>query len=228
MTFIYLFLSFTLLYLSGKILINLLTDISYLLTSKNQLARIISFLIFFPGVIVHELSHFFMASLLFVPTGAISFFPEKENLGSVKVAKSDPIRLGLIGLAPTFVGTGAIIAIFFYFLKFSLINFSLPNLVSLFSNTQNFLWLYLIFSINNTMFTSPSDRQSFFGLVALFLIVLGILYLFNLFPFINKYLLQYGNYLVNLITTAYASTFLINLIFIFPFYFIKKIILILR
>jgi LCP family protein required for cell wall assembly len=68
-------------------------------------------LLFLPGIIVHELSHFTVASLLGVRTGDITLFPHdigsnssRMALGSVKVAKTDFLRGSLIGAAPFFVG----------------------------------------------------------------------------------------------------------------------------
>ena len=201
MSFVFLILSFLVLVFSRQTLINLLAKIA-----EPGLVKKIYFLLFFPGVIVHEVSHLFMASILLVPTGKISVFPEEGKMGSIQVAKTDPIRGALIGVAPTIIGTAIILAIFH------------------FANMENLFWYYLIFAINNTMFASKSDLRSWVGLLILMILILSLLYLFDLFPLVTKPFLNYATLSANLITDAYFSTFLVNLIFIIPLFVGQKII----
>lgn len=201
MSFIYLILGFFLLAFSRQILVNLLLRIA-----GPNYAKALYFLILFPGVIVHELSHFFVASLLFVPTGEISIFPEEKKIGSIQVAKTDPIREALIGLAPTLIGTAVILAIFS------------------FANPKNIFWLYLVFAINNTMFTSESDRRSWLGLLAFLALITASLYLFGVLPLVAGPFLHWATLAANLIATAYALTFLVNLGFVIPLLIGQKII----
>lgn len=201
MNFIFLILSFLLLVFSRQILIDLLVKIA-----GPSFVKTIYFLLFFPGVIIHELAHFFVASLLFVPTGEISIFPEEKRMGSIQVAKTDPIREAIIGLAPTIMGTAGILAIFS------------------FANPKNLFWLYLVFAINNTMFASESDRRSWLGLLALIALIASSLYLFGLLSLVAGPFLHYANLAANLIATAYGSTFLVNLAFIIPLFIFQKII----
>lgn len=219
MPFVYLVISFLLLVYSRKIFIKSLAEIA-----GPNLTKKLYFLLFFPGIIIHELSHFFVASLLLVPTGKISFFPEEEKMASVQVAKTDPVRQTLIGLAPTIAGTAAILAIFFFALKLPIKVFTLSELFSLLKNTRHLPWLYLIFSINNTMFTSPQDRRPLFGFIAFLTFLATLLYLFNLLSTASQLFLIYGTTAAHLITAAYLSTFLINLVFITPLFISVKIV----
>lgn len=126
--------------------------------------------IFLPGVIVHELAHWFVASILFVPTGEIEFLPKLEGnivkLGSVAVAKTDPFRRFLIGVAPIFGGLG-ILALLFYYL----------SQVSFGFNWQTGVLLYASFEVGNTMFSSKKDMEGALGLV-ISCIVAGIIIYF--------------------------------------------------
>ena len=65
-------------------------------------------LIFFPGVVVHELSHLLVAAIMLVKVGRIEFKPkiidEELKRRSVEVARTDPVRRAIIGFAPVFVG----------------------------------------------------------------------------------------------------------------------------
>src|SRR5579859_1313470 len=95
-----------------KVLSQLLLHIT---RSSETTIQILSFL-FLPGVIVHELSHMFMASLLFVRVGTIEFLPQIHGdtvkLGSVQVARTDPFRRLLIGVAPLLGGMGILLLLF--------------------------------------------------------------------------------------------------------------------
>lgn len=217
MPFVYLVISFLLLVFSRQIFIKLLFKLT------GQFAKKLYFLLFFPGIIIHELSHFFVASLLLVPTGKISFFPEEEKMGSVQVAKADPVRQTLIGLAPTLAGTAAILAIFFFALKLPIKVLAVSELFSLFKITRHLPWLYLIFSINNTMFASPEDRRPFFGFFVILGFIATLLYLLDLLSATSQLLLIYGTAAADFITTAYLFTFLINLIFITPLFVLVKL-----
>ena len=117
---------------------------------------LLSFL-FLPGVVLHELSHLLVANLLLVPTGEVEFFPEIQGhevkMGSVAVAKTDPLRRFLIGLAPIIGGIG-VIAVASGFLGSSLL-------------------FYCIFQIANTMFSSKKDMEGALELVA-GVLILGV------------------------------------------------------
>src|SRR3990167_10497015 len=77
--------------------------------SGSEKAAVILFsILFFPGTLLHELAHWFAAKLLFVHTSGMEFLPQIEGdsikLGSVSIAKTDPIRRLLIGVTPVLVG----------------------------------------------------------------------------------------------------------------------------
>jgi len=132
-------------------------------------------LIFLPGVFIHEMSHMLMAVILFVPIGEMEFIPKKSGngvkLGSIEIAKTDPIRRSIIGFAPVFAGLMIVIGIVYLFSS---------NL--LFFQNQN-LWIYisvillltyLLFAISNAMFSSKVDMEGAIEiLIALFIIFIA-------------------------------------------------------
>lgn len=128
-------------------------------------------LIFFPGVLVHELGHFLMASILFVPTGEIEFLPKIQEdtikLGSVAIARTDPFRRFLIGVAPVLSGIGILLLTSYYIQPLWPISW------------KSFLFAYILFEIGNTMFSSKKDLEGavglllFIGFMALCLYLLG-------------------------------------------------------
>jgi len=121
--------------------------------------HILSFL-FLPGVIVHELSHMFMASILFVRVGEMEFWPKIHGnfvkLGSVQIAKTDPLRRFLIGVAPLIGGIGMIMLLFAYVFSSRIFSW------------QIVLFMYSLFEIGNTMFSSKKDME---GAIVLFIAV---------------------------------------------------------
>lgn len=153
----------------------LLVEIFFLFFSSRLLTKSLSFLpinlisvIFLPGIVVHELSHLLFASLFFVRAGEIEFMPKVEGrsvkLGSVSIAKTDPIRRFLIGVAPVIFGT-LIISLILSFIR----TLTAPLYV-------NVLIFYVLFVIGNTMFSSRKDMEGSAILLILVIIFLGALY----------------------------------------------------
>ncbi len=128
--------------------------------------------IFLPGVILHEMAHWFVANILFVRTGDIEFLPKLEGntvkLGSVAIAQTDPFRRFLIGIAPILVGLSILFVLFYYLTN---VPFGL--------NWQTAILLYASFEIGNTMFSSKKDMEGAFGLVIACIVVGIILYFFG-------------------------------------------------
>ena len=82
----------------------------YLLTKRIDLALTIFSIIFLPGVVIHESSHYLMARLLKVPVGKFSIVPQsmadgRLRLGYVETASTDFFRDALIGAAPLITGS---------------------------------------------------------------------------------------------------------------------------
>jgi len=129
-------------------------------------------LIFLPGVFIHELSHLFIAAILFVPVGEMEFVPKKSGngvkLGSVEIAKADPIRRSIIGFAPIFSGLMIVVGIVYLFNS---------NLLFL-QNQGMYVYVavilviaYLLFAVSNTMFSSKVDMEGTVEImIALFII----------------------------------------------------------
>lgn len=148
-----------------------LQGIGLLLTGNQKASLIIYFVLLFPGILVHELSHWLMARLLGVRTGRIRLGPVNEgktgyySMGSVEVAKSDPIRDSLIGLAPLLAGCALLVFITSQVFKIPQFAHGLNwgELIDTFrrwfSKKDFWLWLYLVFTISNAMMPSAKDRE---------------------------------------------------------------------
>jgi hypothetical protein len=147
---------------------------------QKTIYKIIS-LIFLPGTIVHELSHFFAAIVLFLPVKDIQIFPKFEEgqikLGHVLYVKKDFLRGILVGVAHFF---GAL------FLFFGLSFFNLfPNK----NLGLNITLTYLIFTFSSLMFSSKQDLVDIGYLIPFILFLLIIGYIFQ--PFIPSFNLSY-------------------------------------
>jgi len=84
-----------------------------LITRRQAFALGLFSILFFPGVLLHELSHYITARLLGVRTGHFSLLPSlmpdgKLRLGYVETAGSDVVRDALIGVAPLVAGGAAV------------------------------------------------------------------------------------------------------------------------
>lgn len=126
--------------------------------------------IFLPGTIIHELSHWIVAEILRVPTGEITILPslaevgDTQRLGSVRTGRSDPFRGFLIGIAP--------------FISGLLILFVLGQLLAGIWGTgvpfwQLFLLVYGIIVIGNSMMVSKEDRRTW-PFIIIFLVLILI------------------------------------------------------
>jgi hypothetical protein len=160
--------------------------VAYLLTGHPALALWIFFLIFLPGTLIHELSHWLAAKLLVVPTGSIALWPQTKNdgsvwLGSIQVARTDPLRNSLIGLAPLISGSLLVTAIGAH-LQLDALGSALlggnwelaAQVLSRSTSLADFwVWLYLLFAIANRMLPSPADREPWKP-VLIFLALLGL------------------------------------------------------
>jgi hypothetical protein len=134
--------------------------------------------LFFPGVFLHELSHFVMARLLGVRTGGFSLIPRatadgRLQLGYVETQRTDAARDSLIGAAPLIAG-GLFVAYaaayrlsllpLWEFLRNGQFNLFVLGLAALPSVKDFWLWFYLTFAVSSTMLPSASDRHAWLPL----------------------------------------------------------------
>lgn len=172
-----------------------LHGLAYLLTGRRTWAVLLYAIILFPGVLLHELSHWITALLLRVRTGSVSLIPRLEEDGSVRLgyveyyrgATLDPLRESLVGGAPLISGTVAILLIGFYVFDVAALGAAVRSgevasmtrtLEAIFRTPDFFVWLYLIFAISNAMMPSPSDRRAwpaFLALLAAGAVILALL-----------------------------------------------------
>ncbi len=157
------------LYLASMFLTRSIMDFLVKVLRNRTLVVAFYAVLFLPGTIIHELGHFFMAAILLVPVGEVRIFPEIDGdevkLGTVAIARTDPFRRALIGVAPFTLGTAAIIGLSYY----------------LASNNWGLDWwqialgAYFIFQISNTMFASKRDLEGTAELAIAVVVIITIL-----------------------------------------------------
>jgi hypothetical protein len=209
-----------------------------LITRQPEISMALFSIIFLPGVALHEVSHFLVATLLGVKTGRFSIIPKKVEggrirLGYVETASTDFIRDALIGAAPLISG-----GIFVAYIGVS--RLGLNNLLSVISHGQLslinlsiqsvgaqpdfWLWFYLIFVISNTMLPSASDRSAWLPLILVMILILGLILLIGIGPWILTRLGSALSSALDAIVMVLGITVLIDLILLPPTYFIRRMI----
>ena len=152
--------------------------ILFIITRNKPLTIAMYAMLFFPGVLLHELSHFLMAKILRVKTGGFSVIPQATGdgyltLGYVETEKSDILRDSLIGLAPIIAGTAFVayagivqlrLDTLWHVLSNGQMRLFLMGLGLLPSVPDFFLWFYLTFAVSSTMLPSESDRHAWLPL----------------------------------------------------------------
>jgi hypothetical protein len=145
-----------------------------ILLRRPGITQVIFAILFFPGVMLHELSHFLMAKLLGVKTGRFSLTPRalpdgRLQLGAVETASGGIARDALVGAAPLITGClfVAYTAIFqmhllplWDLLRSGAWSAFWGGVGSLPSLPDFWLWIYLTFTVSSTMLPSASDRHA--------------------------------------------------------------------
>ena len=202
-----------------------------LIITKRQIFSIgLYSILLFPGVFIHELSHFLMAIILRVPIRKFSLIPKAMDngqlrLGFVETQQTNFIRDGLIGLAPFIVGLILVAQISLSKLNMDgVVNQLLAGNVSqLFeslekvSNGTDFgIWFYLAFAISSTMIPSASDRQSWSQILIFLILILTIFAVAGLGPWVIINLVPKINQWLSSISLVIISSDLIHLIILIP------------
>lgn len=159
----------TILYLiTKKITAEIFFILRKIVKNEKFVLTIVS-LIYFPGTLLHEVSHMLTAMILALKVNKIKIFPVYESgriqLGSVEFEKKDFVRGFLVGIAPVFTG------ITFLYSIFVLRLFPSENII------QNIFFIYLIFSVSSTMFSSRQDLIDFIYFIPLILILALLFYI---------------------------------------------------
>jgi len=227
---IWLFLTLVPFLLAQRILHREIQLLFYSITKSQEIALGLFSLLFLPGILLHELSHYLFARLLGVQTGKFSVFPKripggKLQMGFVETAHTDWIRTGLIGAAPLLTGILAVglIAVYGLALEPFLQALSAGNFHELIKgiptllNAPDFwIWFYLAFVISSTMLPSETDRSAFLPLVWLFIILIGLMFLSGVGSLIIETFSSQIRQTIEKVALIFTTCLLIHLILLIP------------
>jgi hypothetical protein len=200
--------------------------IGLLLFNSSNAGMALLWFVLFPGIILHEASHWIMARLLGLKTGRFRVWPQAKGkdivLGSVEVQRGGALRDSLVGLAPFLAGTLALLFIGTFVFDAKAIGLAWEQnawdrfvdlLVSTIRIDNAFVWLYLIVAISNAMMPSPSDRESW-RLVLIYLgIMVGGLVVLGVFPTLPDAFLRTLAGGLRTLTYAFGLTLIVDAVF---------------
>jgi hypothetical protein len=184
------------------------------------------YLLFLPGIFLHEISHVIMARLVGLRVGEFSLGPRRKTqtsieLGSVTVSRGNTFQESLVGLAPLLAGTAVLALVCFRVFNVEAMALALQlggwgavlRGMSGFWRVPDFgVWAYVIFVVSNAMMPSPSDRRPWL-LAGLYLgLAAGLLYLFVGFPAMPSVLSYRIAALFQALTLAFVFTLLVDLL----------------
>jgi hypothetical protein len=213
-----------------------------LLVRREKIATLLFAILFFPGVALHETSHWLTAKLLFVQTHRFSLLPQwveegRIRFGYVELSKADRLRSAIIGLAPLIVGVVAISYIAFQHLRLAVAFEGLTTLemdvlsegLTTFVTTPDLLfWCYLLISISNTMLPSSSDRNAWLPAALIFILSYAILAAFGFRAHSYPWLVDLSRTITESLLKAFSVAAGLNLCLVASLWIVDRFILRLR
>jgi len=153
-------------------------------------------ILLFPGVVLHESSHWLAARLLGVRTRSFSLVPKLRpdgtiRFGSVETDRVDPVRAALIGGAPLLMGSLVLGVLVFRNLGLEslLQGFAPydPEMIALewerlVATPYLAIWIYLAMAVSNTMLPSAADRSAWIPVGLMIGVVVVVVALLGLGP----------------------------------------------
>lgn len=167
----------------------LIQEIVYRLTGSGDMAMVILFLVYLPGIFIHEGAHWLMAKLLGLKTGKFRVWPQKRGkyigMGSVTVSRGGTVRDSLVGMAPLLTGSVLVALIAGQVFGADRLagvwatgnawNVIETIFAALGGQQDGLLWAWAIFAVANAMMPSASDREPL-KMLLLYLALVGIVY----------------------------------------------------
>jgi hypothetical protein len=208
-----------------------------LVTRRGEISLVLFSLLFFPGILLHELSHWLTARLLGVRTGRFSLLPQplpdgRMRLGYVETEQTDFVRDALIGAAPLFAGG--------LFVAFAGINrlgllqlwaritsgggLEMMEAVSFAYRQSDFwLWVYLTLVVSATMMPSRSDRRAWAPMLLALALLLGMGILVGAGPWLVTNLGVLFQSAVRAVAIVLAISLGVQLVLLLPFALTRRV-----
>ncbi len=203
----------------------------FLIISRSPEFTIAFFsIIFLPGVLLHEFSHYLMAVLLGVPAARFSLSPQilpngRLQLGYVETGRTDVFRDSLIGAAPIIAGGAFVAYVAVAHMDLLPIWGVLRNYqwnlvwlgITLLPQVKDFpLWFYLAFTVSSTMLPSDSDRHAWLPLALIVAVLIGLAVLAGAGPWMAVYLAPPLNVFFSSVAVIFGLSAALHLVLILP------------
>ncbi len=195
------------------------------LTQNEGTALIGYYLLFFPGILLHELSHIVMALIVGLRVGRLSLGPKQRRssveLGSVIVSRGGALRESLVGLAPFLGGSAALLAIGYGIFDVAALgrawaaggwSAALRAADGIWCVPDFWLWAYLVFAISNAMTPSPADRQPWLTAGIYLALALGVFYFLGGLTLLPPDLSVHATGALQVLTLAFVFTLALDLV----------------
>ncbi len=217
-----------------------LHGVSLLITGNKNWAVVLYAIILFPGVLLHEVSHWLTAKIVGVRTGSFSVLPKVGKDGTIqlgyveyyKTRSVGPIRESLIGAAPLVTGTAVVLLIALNIFDLPVLAATIVSgdvdqlvmaLTTLFGTRDFLLWLYLIFAISNAMMPSASDRKAWPAFILIMILFALLLYVLGFTDLFIIRLLEPATAAFSHLGLAYSLANGVDIFFIFIIYIVEWI-----
>jgi hypothetical protein len=210
----------------------------FLITRRLDIAITLFSILFFPGVLLHEGSHYSMATLLGVQTGRFSLIPRplgngKLQLGYVETVSTDWLREALVGMAPLISGGLFVAYAGLYQLNISSLGQALlagspqiflDSIAQLVTQPDFWLWFYLALVVSSTMLPSESDRRAWLPIGLILLCLFGISLLAGAGPWLYQNLATPLNQVLRSIALVFGISATLHLLLL-PFIWLARTLL---
>ena len=210
----------------------------FLIATRHESVTVWLFsLLFLPGILLHELSHFVTAKLLGVRTGKFSLIPRtmpdgRMQLGYVETSRTDIVRDSIVGVAPLIMGCLFIAYAAIYqmhlldlweFLKNGQFDLFMMGLQILPGISDFWLWLYLTFIVSSTMMPSMADRHAWLPLGIFSGILLSLAVLAGAGPWMLENLAPPLNTFFKSVALLFGLSVTLHVLLIVPIFLLHRI-----
>ncbi len=206
-----------------------------LLTKRSDIAITIFAILLFPGVMLHESSHWIMARLLGVKTGRFSIIPKpldkgRVRLGYVETSKADIVRDALIGLAPLLAGGAFIVYagithldLVSFWEDWKSHGFSIHMISNFFNQPDFWIWFYLLLTVSSTMLPSASDRRAWVPVGIFLCILIATSLAVGAGPWLFNHLAGPVNSALKSIAVVFGISLIVHLVMFFPLLGLRRL-----
>ncbi len=209
-----------------------------LLTRRLNLALTLFAILFLPGVLLHEASHFLVARLLGVRTRRFSLIPQvtvdaRLRLGYVETAQADVFRDTLIGAAPLVFGGAAVAYLGISQLGITPL-FDLASqgswaqfwstVAALPGHPDFWLWFYLAFTISSMMLPSPADRRAWLPVFLVLVVILILAFVAGAGPWMAQHVAPGLERVLLAIATVFGIGLVTHIALAVPLTFLRVVI----